>query len=296
MIRNLIICCAILLIQHSAVTASEKSSSMNHQGHDMKMAVKVEPKKAAHNHSAMQMKPRPASVGIDEKAGQRIPLDIQFNDEKGEVVQLRQLIDRPTIVLPVYYECPGVCGILMSSLAVALRGLSSEDWHSTRAITISFDRDDRSASAAQARSTYLNLLDPTFPKESWRFLSGNQQQIDRLLDAIGYRVIRQEKHLFQHPNAIIVVAADGQVIRYIYGTRFLPFDVGMALMEAKRGTPGVSMKKILSYCFEYDPTEKRYTFQYIRIFGLFIPILLFLFYLFFLRQGNRPHNSKDNEG
>jgi len=296
MIRNLIICCAILLIQHSTVTASEKSSSMKHQGHDMKMAVKAESKPAAHDHQAMQMKPESKSVGIDEKAGDRIPLDIQFNDESGQSIQLGQLIDRPTIILPVYYECPGVCGVLMSSLAVALRGLSDSDWHSYRAITISFDRDDRSASAAQARSTYLNLLDPAFPKESWRFLSGDQQQINRLLDAIGYKVIRQKKHLYQHPNAIIIVAADGQIIRYIYGTRFLPFDVGMALMEAKRGTPGVSMKKILSYCFEYDPTEKRYTFQYIRIFGLFIPILLFLFYLFFLRQGNRAHNGKDNEG
>lgn len=248
-----------------------------------------------HDHQEMMKTASPGSVGIDEKTGAVLPSGIRLRDETGNLVQLDDLIDRPTILLPVYYECPGVCGILMSSLAMVHRGLPRKDRDTYRAVTVSFDADDTPESAAMARRTYLSLLDPDFPKDNWRFLTGDQHNIDRLLNAIGYKVFQQEKHLFQHPNALIVLSAEGQVIRYIYGTRFLPFDVGMALMEAEKGTPGVSMKKVLSYCFEYDPDENRYTFQYIRIFGLIIPLLLFLFYFFFLRKGNVERNRRNNK-
>src|SRR3990170_4341685 len=56
-------------------------------------------------------------IGIDEKLGQTIPLDLTFNDESGNPVSLRQLIHTPTILAPVYYHCADVCSFLLSNLA-----------------------------------------------------------------------------------------------------------------------------------------------------------------------------------
>ena len=41
-------------------------------------------------------------MGIDQKLGQYVPLDLTFNDETGHPVMLRQLIHKPTILALVY--------------------------------------------------------------------------------------------------------------------------------------------------------------------------------------------------
>lgn len=285
----------MVLTGGSCFASEDHKMSPVHDAHNKRSVETERAGSSEHDHQKMVMEAKPGTVGVDEKLGDVIPEDIRFKDEEGQVVSLGRLIDRPTILLPVYYECPTVCSVLMSSLAMVHKGLPKENWHRYRAVTVSFDSEDSPASASHARKIYMGLLDPGFPKENWRFLTGDQLNIDRFLNAIGYSVIKQKKHLFQHPNAIVIISADRKIIRYIFGTSFLPFDVGMALMEAERGTPGVSMKKILSYCFEYDPEEKRYTFQFIRIFGLVIPVLLFLFYFFFLRKGNKQRNDSTDK-
>lgn len=241
----------------------------------------------AHNHDMVMEMNNSASVAVTEKIGSSVPLDIELRDTSGTPVFLRDIIDRPTVLLPVYYNCPGVCGLLMSSLAMAIRRMSGVSWDEYRVITFSFDAEDTPEMARNAKASYLNLLGDDYPAENWRFLVTDQSNIDRLLDATGYHVIKQKQHLFAHPNVLMVLSDEGVIVRYIYGPRFLPFDVGMAISEAASGKLGVSVKKVLSYCFSYDTEEKRYVFQYIRVFGLLIPLLLLLFYFIFLRPGNQ---------
>lgn len=52
-------------------------------------------------------------IGIDQKLGQYVPLDLTFNDENGNPVSLRQLIHTPTILALVYLHCPNVCSLLL---------------------------------------------------------------------------------------------------------------------------------------------------------------------------------------
>ncbi len=79
----------------------------------------------------------------------------------------------------------------------------------------------------------------------------------------------------------MVLARDGKIIRYLYGSDFLPFDVGMAVNEASKGEPGISIKRgVLSFCFSYDPENKTYVFKMFRITGTAILILLAGFMFF----------------
>ncbi len=90
---------------------------------------------------------------------------------------------------------------------------------------------------------------------------------------------------------MVVLAADGKIIRYLYGPGFLPFDLGMALTEARRGEPGVSIKRrVLSFCFDYDPENNTYVFRLFRITGTVILVMLAGFLIFLLRpeKKNRP--------
>ncbi len=45
------------------------------------------------------------NAGIVERTGQSVPLDLNFLDEDGRMVTLRELVTKPTILTPVYYSC-----------------------------------------------------------------------------------------------------------------------------------------------------------------------------------------------
>src|SRR5690348_1960496 len=56
-------------------------------------------------------------VGIDQKLGTTIPLDLPFTDEQGRAVTLRDYFGkRPVILTLVYYECPMLCTQVLNGL------------------------------------------------------------------------------------------------------------------------------------------------------------------------------------
>lgn len=57
----------------------------------------------------------------------------------------------------------------------------------------------------------------------------------------------------------------------------------MALSEARKGEPGISIKRgVLSFCFDYDPENKTYVFKMFRITGTAILLLLGCFLVFLI--------------
>ena len=46
--------------------------------------------------------------------------------------------------------------------------------------------------------------------------------------------------------------------RYLYGIRFRARDVRLALTEASESKLGVTIDKVLLYCFHYDPAARSY--------------------------------------
>lgn len=59
----------------------------------------------------------PGQTGIDEKLGHIISPDIQFLDENANTLMLGNFIDRPTLILPIFYHCPKTYSLLLSNLS-----------------------------------------------------------------------------------------------------------------------------------------------------------------------------------
>ncbi len=70
---------------------------------------------------------------------------------------------------------------------------------------------------------------------------------------VGFRFQKVDDETFIHPAALMVIAADGKIIRYVYGS-FLAGDIDLALSAAASGTPTLSVRRFLDFCFNYDPT------------------------------------------
>ncbi|OGR78166.1 MAG: hypothetical protein A2X32_02055 [Elusimicrobia bacterium GWC2_64_44] len=213
---------------------------------------------AAHSDGAVL-----GGVGLDDRTGQKVPLDTPFSDEKGVKRPLSAYLDRPALVLPVYYSCRHICADMLDNLAGARGAMGLKAGRDYRVLAFGIDETEGPADARQARALREGGL-PGGLGDGWTFLTGDKASILRFTGAAGYRFRRTAPHEFSHPSALIVLSADGTVIRYLYGPQFLPFDLAMAVTEATKGAPSVAIRKALAYCFAFDPESGSYTFRAAR--------------------------------
>lgn len=231
---------------------------------------------------------------VTEKNGEFIPLDTQFVDENGEEVTLRSFIDRPTLILPIYFYCPSACSKNLANMAVVMNRLNFDPGKDYRAIALSFSDTENSENAHRAKQNYLKLVYDGFPEDEWKFLTGTKESIAAVTDALGYRFKRMPDQTFIHPSTIVAVDEDGKIIRYVYGT-FVSGDVDMAIASAKSGIPSLSVKRFLEFCIDYDPNKHKSVFQYVKV-----AVLLFfaigvgvVFLLFGRKRKNSRHRDHD---
>ncbi len=230
--------------------------------------------------------PRLDTLWISEKTGSLLPLDITFSNEKGTSVTLAEIIDRPTIILPIYFFCPSACSLNLANLARALDRSSYQPGKDFRVIALSFNEKENDENARVAKNNYLRLLPDDFPKKEWQFLTGTKENIRLVTDSIGYTFKATEDDMFIHPSALVVVGKDGLIIKYVYGS-FIPGDVDMAISEAQSGTPALSVKRLLGFCFNFDTSESKSFFKNVKLAVLFGSGLLGLGFLFYLKRGRK---------
>lgn len=233
-------------------------------------------------------------IGVDEHLGAVIPGDISFYDEHGTKRTLGEFVDRPTILALVFYHCPGVCGMIQSSLASALTDVRRSAGKDYRILSFSFDDEETTDLAAEAFTNYASLAGAAIPDGAWAFTTSDAGNIKRMCDAVGFRYLKNGTHNYTHPALVTVLSADRKIIRHLYGTQYLPLDLELALTEAERNQPGVSIKKALSYCYSYDPKSGRYVFGLFRIAGVTTLAVLgvVLFFLLRRRPGSGPQDDK----
>lgn len=225
-------------------------------------------------------------VGLNEKLGKKIPLDLTFTDAEGRQVLLKDLITMPTVIVPVYYSCPNVCNFLQADLARSLPRVKLEPGQDYRVLSISFDELETPAAARAAQKTYLTAMNRPYPPEAWKFLTGEKESIRALTNAAGYHFKRQGED-FLHPVVLFVVSQEGKITRYLYGTSVLPMDLTLALTEAGEGRPGATIRKVVSFCFSFDPEKKQYVFNYLRISATVVMLTAGGFLAFLILSGRK---------
>jgi protein SCO1 len=207
-------------------------------------------------------------IGVVEHLGDTIPLDLSFVNEQNQEVTLRQLIDRPTILCFVYFDCPGLCSPLLNGVSDMVEKSDMALGKDYKIVTISFNTHDTPEKAQEKKKNFVQK----FSKESqkgWIYLTGTQEHIDTITQAVGYKYIPQGVD-FAHPSVIIMLSPSGKITRYLYGLVYLPFDVKMAVVEAQKGISRPSINRVLEFCFAYNPTSKSYTLQVTRVLGILI--------------------------
>lgn len=214
--------------------------------------------------ATQRSEPLPAAlvgVGITERPGLRIPLDLQFTAEDGRQVRLSEYFDgrRPVILTLNYYRCPMLCGLLLNGLVNGLKEMAWTPGKEFEVVTLSIDPLETHTLAMLKKESFLTELGRPGAAAGWHFLTGEAKPIKALADAVGFGY-RYDSGLQQyaHPAGIFILTPDGRTARVLYGVAFEPRTLKLALTEAGEGKLGSTAEQILLFCYHYDANAGRY--------------------------------------
>jgi protein SCO1 len=233
-------------------------------------------------------------VGIVEHLGSRVDLDLEFVNESGRPVKLREYFasGKPVLLTLAYYTCPMLCNLILNGETSALKEVPWTPGDQFEVVTVSFDDRDTPELARKKKANYLEMYGKP-DANGWHFLTDYNENVKKLADQVGFHYKWDEQQeQFAHAAVIMFLTPDGRISRYLYGIKFSPRDVRLALTEAGEGKMGSTVDRLLLYCFHYDPSSKGYTLFAINLMraggALTVLILVFLIWRLLRRERLRP--------
>jgi protein SCO1/2 len=209
--------------------------------------------------AAVHAQPGPhpeAGVGFEQRPGAALPMQAPFVDARGSATTLARALDgRPAVLVLGYARCPELCGTVVPGVAEALDRAGLSPATDYRAIFASLDARETPASLAE-----MALRVPARDRDGWRFLGGNEASVREVARAAGFDYrYEPERDAFAHPAGLVVLTPQGTVARYLFGVRFDPSDLRLALVQARAGRTGGLADRLLLLCYHYDPVTGRYS-------------------------------------
>jgi protein SCO1/2 len=241
-------------------------------------------------------------IGIEQRLGQTIPPYIVLSDEQGGEITLGALVKRPTIMALVYYSCDRFCPQLLAGLAAALPQLPLQAVKDYQVVTVSFDATDTPALARDLKRNYFMAINRPFPPDGWRFLTGDQANIEKLCTATGFS-FRKEEDGFAHPVALIILSPDRRITRYLHVTKFAygveypitfsPVGLSQALADASQGRLGAPTSKEFLLCFPHEPYRQQGFYTLLTWIGAATILCLVALFIYLAVTGRRPQKGKN---
>ena len=206
-------------------------------------------------------------IGFDHRLGEQVDLDLEFRNEAGLPVRLRDLTQgKPVVLALVYYRCPMLCVLTLNGLAGALKTLSLDAGKEFTVLSVSFNPKETSEEAAAKKKDAIRRYGRPGTESGWHFLTGDAGAIAKLTAAVGFRYTWDERtSQYAHAAGLVVLTPDGRVARYLFGVEYAPKDLRLALVEASGGQIGTPVDHVLLYCYSYNPVTGRYGAAVMRL-------------------------------
>lgn len=233
-------------------------------------------------------------IGIDQNLNAQIPLELNFKDETGQTVRLGQYFrDKPVVLALVYYECPGLCDMILNGLTHSMQQIALNVGSDYQVVTVSFNPEETWQLADAKKGNYIEKYNRRGAKEGWHFLTGDQTSIKRLADTVGFHykwdpVAKQ----FAHASGIMILTPEGKIARYFYGIEYKPRDFRLGLVEASNNKIGTTADQLMLFCYHYDPSTGKYGViiaQVTRVLGTATVLALGGFVFIMIRRERHSH-------
>lgn len=214
------------------------------------------------------------NVGFEQKLGDKIPLDLAFTDENGERVTLGQCVNgKPTILILAYYRCPMLCGEVIAGVLDACRLMKTVSiGKEFNVLTVSFDPLEKPGLALAKKRRFVQEYGRKEADLGWKFLTGEQENIDKLTKAVGFKY-EYDKTIkeYNHDSGITIITPEGIISRYMPGIEYI--DRGengkilddpartlrLSLVEAGDGKIGSLADQAFLSCYRYNEHTGKYS-------------------------------------
>ncbi len=182
-----------------------------------------------------------------------------------------------------YHTCPMLCSLVLDATVKSLNDVPWTVGEEFDVVSVSIDPKDTPETATRKRAQVV----ASYPRargdtKGWHFLVGEEDQIRKVTDAIGFKYNYDERQKqYAHPAAIYLLTPNATIARYLYGIQYPPADVRLGLLEATQGHSISTTERILLFCYHYDPQGKRYSLVAMNVMRLGGGVTLVLFGAFF---------------
>jgi protein SCO1/2 len=206
-------------------------------------------------------------VDFEQHLGAALPLNVAFRDEAGRTVRLASFFgEKPVVLVLAYYDCPNLCTLVLNALLESARDLRLDAKRDYEIVIVSIRPGESTALAAAKKQTYTLRYGRPGTADGWHFLTGDEDSIQQLAHAVGFRYVYDPaSNQFAHASGIVVATPLGKVSRYFFGIEYPPKDLRLALIEAGHGKLGTLADRLLLLCFHYSPQNGRYSLAIARL-------------------------------
>jgi len=207
------------------------------------------------------------------RLGDEVPGELAFVDEAGRAVRLGDYgRGRPVVLVLAFFTCRLQCPLMLDDLGKGLSGVTFEPGREYDVVIVSFDPRDTPAQARAKKQHYDEQYPLARVAQGWHFLTGKEPDIGRLMAAVGFRAVWDEKQQqYAHARGLVVLSrgpsgegAPLRVTRYFLEGAYPPRDLRLALVDAGEGKVGGPMDRILLMCFNYNPQTGSYSLAVLR--------------------------------
>lgn len=209
----------------------------------------------------------PPGVGIDQRLGETLSLNLPLRDETGRSITLGEALDgKPAILALVYYRCPMLCNLELNGLLQGLLDLQTSAGKDFQVVTVSFDAAEGPELASAKRDHYLRAYGRPSARQGWRFLTGDRDPLARLCHEAGYRIrFDPATRQYAHGSALLLLTPAGRISRYLFGVAYPARELRLSLVEASGGRIGTASDRVLLYCLSFDGASGRYGLAIARL-------------------------------
>ena len=209
---------------------------------------------------------------IEERLGEKLPLDLTFIDENGESVTLGDVVngELPVLIAPVYYRCPQLCTLVLNGMVDGLDEVQFQPGKDYRLLSFTFAEGEDYELSAAKRSAYLTRFPSADVDGGWTFFAGaegDDTNAKALCSAIGFGYTYHEPSgEYIHPACVAFISPDGFITRYMNDVAFPPKDLRLAIVEAGNGKVGRPLDKFLLFtCFAYNADNAGYSVSVMKL-------------------------------
>jgi protein SCO1/2 len=198
---------------------------------------------------------------VVEHLGAQVDLELRFVNEAGQSVRLGDYFTgrRPVILQLGYFECPMLCTLVSQGMVDSLAALTLRPAEDFEVLYVSIDPAEKPNLAAAKKATIVKALNKPGAEEAIHLLTGEQQAITSLTEAVGFKYAWvPDSKQFAHPAVLVLVSPQGRVMRYLYGVAFDARTLRLSLVEASQGKIGSTADRFILTCFQYDGSVGKY--------------------------------------